>query len=143
MSKVILTLASLILLAGCNTMRVQNQSNFDSKNIKDICIINNRNIPILGLEDELVNTFNIYNINSTLVKNVENMSECLNIVEYSARGSWDGNVELTDMKIFLKQNGKEVSRAVYHLRAGGVLFPISASSSAKIVNDLVKQLLKK
>lgn len=143
MKKIVLSIALIATVSGCTSIQVNNATDFNANNIRQVCIIHNPKVAIKDFDGIVARSFARYDIQSKILEDNDDISMCQTVLHYTALRSWDLAPYMVSVQFNLIQNGRQVSESSFRLKGNGGLALNKWRSSETKVNELVDQLLNK
>jgi hypothetical protein len=131
--------ASLLILAGCTSIRVQPVESAAS--VKHVCIQDNPKVIVSDFVPVVRDGFARHGI-STEVYSGEAPAGCDLILTYTARRSWDFAPYLSHAELRLESKGQQVAYAEYHLRGKGGYSLMKWQGTKKKMDPVIDELLQ-
>lgn len=134
MSRRLLSLCAIVLLAGCTAVSVQPVDN--PQDIELVCIVENPKVVVRDFVGVVERRFGKHGIGTKVVANGE---DCTYTLDYTAERSWDMKAFLDYALLTLRRDGVSVGSAEYRNK-GGLTLTKYASTESKM-NPVIDELL--
>ncbi|WP_066458141.1 Sbal_3080 family lipoprotein [Castellaniella caeni] len=109
-------------------------------NLRHVCIQLNPKVQVSDFVDVVRSGFDRHGI-TTEVFSGDVMEHCEYVMTYTARRSWDFVTYLVDAELWIRQDGRQVAYAQYHLKGkGGFALNKWAGTKSKM-DPVIDQLL--
>ena len=128
-------------ITGCTSIQIKNSEGFQPQTVKQICVINNPKVIIVGFDDSIVRSFARYNINARIYPENSKPALCETTMNYTALRTWDFVTYMSYAKFTLLREERVVSEAEFRLKGKGGLALNKWRSTDTKVDVLVDQLV--
>ena len=128
-------------ITGCTSIQIKNSEGFQPQTVKQICVINNPKVIIVGFDDSIVRSFARYNINARIYPENSKPALCETTMNYTALRTWDFVTYMSYAKFTLLREERVVSEAEFRLKGKGGLALNKWRSTDTKVDELVDQLV--
>lgn len=142
MKKILVVSLIVFAMTGCTSISIKNQNGFKSKDLQQVCVIDNPQVTVPKFNESIVKAFEKHNVQARIYPSNSKPQLCQSIMRYTALRSWDVVTYVSYVKFTLEKDGRILSEAEFRLKGKGGMALNKWRSTDTKVEELVDQLMK-